>query len=263
MVAADTIPVAHEQVLLARRGYYSAVSLVDDHVASILATLHEHGLADETVVLLTSDHGDMLGERGLWYKMAPFEGSIRVPLLVHAPGRFGARRVPAPVSLLDLLPTLVELAGGELPGPVDGSSLVPALAGGAVPARDVPLEYLAEGVRSPQVSLVRGRLKLVLERGEPPLLYDVEADPAERTSLVDDPAVADEAYGLTEAARARWDLEQLEREVLVSQARRRVVARALATGQPTTWDHPSAAANGPYIRTGEDFWGRLESERVV
>src|SRR5207247_8085570 len=112
-------------------------------------------------VFVTSDHGDMLGERGLWYKMAPFEDAIRVPLIVHAAGRFAARRIAGPVSLLDLLPTLVELGGGSAdPTPIDGLSLLGALEGDAVPERDVPLEYLAEGVRAPQVTLVRGPPKL-------------------------------------------------------------------------------------------------------
>ena len=65
------------------------------------------------MVVVTSDHGDMLGERGLWYKMAPFEPSIRVPLIVSGPGSAG-RRVAEPVSLLDLAPTLVELGGGSV-----------------------------------------------------------------------------------------------------------------------------------------------------
>jgi choline-sulfatase len=267
MVAADRIAVAPEQVLLARRGYYGAISLVDHHIGSILETLRESSLADDTISIFSSDHGDMLGERGLWYKMAPFEDSIRVPLLVHAPQRFTPRRVERPVSLLDVLPTLVELAGGDshgdLTGPVDGVSLAGALEGDAAPIRDVPLEYLAEGVRRPQVTLVRGRLKLVLELGEEPLLYDVEADAAERTSRLGDPSLNDEERGLVEAAAARWDLEQLERCVLVSQHRRRLVARALAIGEPVLWDHPSTDPEGPYIRSGQDFWHRLESERLA
>src|SRR5438552_13134793 len=104
-VEADRIPVSDEQIRNARRGYYGALSLVDDHVGAVLDALPAN-----TVVAFTSDHGDMLGERGLWYKMAPFEPSIRVPLVVHAPQRFRPRRIAHPVSLLDLGETLVELA---------------------------------------------------------------------------------------------------------------------------------------------------------
>ena len=252
MLGSDDVDVPAEQVLAARRGYYGAISLVDDHVGAILDSLASHGLADDAVILVTSDHGDMLGERGLWYKMAPFEGSIRVPLLVHAPWRFAARRVDEPVSLLDLLPTLADLAGSPPVGPVDGSSLVEALEGGAAPGRDLPLEYLAEGVRAPQVTLVRGTRKLVRGLGEPDLVYDLASDPYERL------AVADES--LSRAADERWELRRLDAQVRESQERRRLVASALFTGALTAWDHPGEP-NGPYIRTGDDFWRTLEAAR--
>jgi choline-sulfatase len=228
-------PISTEQVLLARRGYYGAISLVDDHLGTLLEALPENA-----VVIVTSDHGDMLGERGLWYKMAPFEPSIRVPLIVHG---LGPGRVAEPVSLLDLTPTLVDLAGGS----TDGVSVV----AGPPPGRDIPIEYLAEGVRSPQVTLVRGPLKLVRSLGEPDLVYDVEADPAERSPL--------ESPELGAAADARWDLDRLDRDVRDSQRRRRIVARALATGRVARWDHPEGSRR--YIDTGDDFWSTLERSR--
>jgi choline-sulfatase len=253
MVGASRVAVSPEQTLLARRGYYAALSLVDDHVGLVLDALAERGLAGDTIVVVSSDHGDMRGERGLWYKMAPFEGSIRVPLIVHCPRRFGARRVPGPVSLLDVAPTLVELGGGAPPPELDGVSLAASLAGDNAPARDVPLEYLAEGVRAPQVTLVRGPLKLIRSLGEPDLVYDVEADPAERSDLGGEPS-------LGEAADRWWDLERLDREVRTSQRRRRLVARALATGKIAKWDHPEGARR--YIDTGDDFWTTIERARV-
>jgi choline-sulfatase len=225
MLDADTIPVSEAQVLRARRGYHGAVSLVDDHVGTILEALPAN-----TFVVFTSDHGDMLGERGLWYKMAPFEPSIRVPLLVHG---LGAGRVAHPVSLLDLSDLLVRIA--------DGGSAENA-------ERDVPLEYLAEGVRSPQVVLLRGSRKLVRTLGEPDLVYDVEDDPGERTPLEDD--------SLASAADALWGLEALDRRVRESQEQRRLVAEALATGRVTQWDIP-----GGYISTGDDFWTTIERGR--
>lgn len=255
MVGANGVPVSPEQTLAARRGYYAAISLVDDHVDAVLGALEECGLGDDTVVLVSSDHGDMLGERGLWYKMAPFEGSIRVPLIVHCPRRFEPRRISEPVSLLDLAPTLVELAGGAPSPELDGLSLAGVLAGDPAPARDVPLEYLAEGVRAPQVTLVRRGLKLVRSLGEPDLAYDVDEDPAERVALASERATA----SLRGAADRRWDLPALDREVRMSQRRRRLVARALATGQVARWDHPEGT--GRYIDTGDDFWTTLERAR--
>jgi len=225
-------PISPDQVLRARRGYYGAISLVDDHVGALLDALD-----DADVVVFTSDHGDMLGERGLWYKMAPFEDSIHVPLIVRG---VGSGRVADPVSLLDLSPTLVALAGG----PDEGSLL-------SKPPADVPVEYFAEGVPAPQVTLVRGPLKLVRSLGEPDLVYDVAADPGERVVLASEELAA--------AAGRRWDLDALDRAIRESQRRRRVVARALATGTVHKWDHPAGSRR--YIDTGDDFWSTLERSR--
>jgi choline-sulfatase len=255
MVDADRIPVSPEQALLARRGYAAATSLVDDHVGTILRTLAEQGLEGNTAVIVTSDHGDMLGERGLWYKMAPFEASIRVPLIVHAPARFSPGRIATPVSLVDLLPTLAELAGGPAPVDVDGRSLVGALEHGRLEPRDVVVEYLAEGVRAPQVTIVRGDLKLIRSHGEPDLVYDVAADPGERNDL-------GAAPGLAAELDARYDLAALDAAVRLSQERRRLVAAALGTGRISAWDH-AAPDEQRYIRTGRDFWSTLESARRV
>jgi choline-sulfatase len=248
MVDAERIPVSDEDVRRARRGYYGAISLVDDHIGSILDSLSEHGMADDTVIVFSSDHGDMLGERGLWYKMAPFEPSIRVPLIVHAPQRFAPQRVTRPVSLLDLAPTFVELAGGTIEEPLDGVSLL-----GETAEREVPLEYLAEGVRSPQVTLVRGDMKLVRTLGEPDLVYNLADDPGERVGIADD--------SLQAAADARWDLELLDSDVRKSQQRRRIVAEALARGRLHAWDHPALPGGGRYIDTGDDFWPTIEAGR--
>jgi choline-sulfatase len=125
----------------ARRAYYAAVSYIDDQVGRIRARLEELGLAENTVVIITSDHGDMLGEKGLWYKMSPYEQSARVPLLLWGPdGLIPRGRFANPVSLLDLAPTLVELAGGASAGAgtggagsagADGAGAGSAGAGGA------------------------------------------------------------------------------------------------------------------------------------
>ena len=86
------MPVITEQhIRAARRAYYGAISYVDDHFGRLLAALARHrAQADDTIVVLLSDHGEMLGERGLWYKMSFFEAACRVPLVVHAPRRFAA-----------------------------------------------------------------------------------------------------------------------------------------------------------------------------
>jgi choline-sulfatase len=239
-----------ELVDRARRAYHASVSYVDEKLGALVAALETTGLADNTVVVVSSDHGDMLGERGLWYKMTFFEDSARVPLIVHAPGRYRAARIGAPVSLLDLLPTFVELAGGEAPA-TRGASLLPLLGGERQARTPVLAEYLAEGTQSPCVMVRHGAHKLVRCPGDPDLLFDLDADPHELENL----AGSTEAHTrLGAIADETWDLDALRRAVLASQRQRLLVSDALALGAQSPWDYepPAGEASG-YVR-GRNFW---------
>jgi choline-sulfatase len=262
----DIQPVSDAQTQLARRAYYGAVSYVDDQVGSLLQTLKQARLADDTVVILIADHGDMLGERGLWYKMNFFEPACRIPLIVHAPGRVASggvgpgtvapRRVAGAASLVDILPTLCELAGiatGEYAGTLDGESLVPQLLG--KPGRDEVIgEYLAEGAIAPLVMIRRGRYKFVHSPVDPDQLYDLSVDRDELENLASNPAHS----GLIAAFRAevgqRWDLSAVHASVLASQRRRHLVYQALRVGRYLPWDYqPRRDAARQYIRNDQDL----------
>ena len=223
---------------------------MDEKIGRLLAALEATRLRDRTIVLFCSDHGDMLGERGLWYKMTFFEDSARVPLIVHAPDRFAPRRVADNVSLVDLLPTLAELGGTAADG--DGESLVPQLEGDSPAERTIVSEYLAEGAVSPCVMLRRGSLKYVHCPDDPDQLYDLASDPDELTNLAEgEPAVVAELRA--EVAR-RWNLADLRERVIASQQRRFAIAEALAVGKQTPWDwQPEDASRDRYVR-GADFW---------
>ena len=152
-----------DHVRRARHAYFAMLSHIDDRVGQILAALEATRFAPNTIVAVTADHGNMLGERGLWGLRTFFEWSERVPLVFHCPGAFAARRVHTPVSLVDLLPTLVDLAGGggadSLPNPVDGRSLTGHLRGRSdTEERDVLAEYCGEGVPAPWLMIRRGRV---------------------------------------------------------------------------------------------------------
>ena len=256
VVGLAATPITPAQVLAARRAYYGAVSYVDDQVGLLLRTLRESGMADNTVVVLLADHGDMLGERGLWYKMTFFEPACRIPLIVHAPGRVAPGRSAAAASLVDVLPTLAELAGieaGRLDGDLDGHSLVPRFHG--APGHDeVVGEYLAEGAVAPVVMIRRGATKFIHCPVDPDQYYDLRQDPDERRNLAGDPAVAREIEALRAEVRRRWDLEALDRAVRQSQARRHRVYAALREGRYTPWDHqPVRDASRAYIRNDQDL----------
>jgi choline-sulfatase len=261
MIGSDRALPSDEQVRTARHGYYAAISYVDERIGDVLAALRDAGLDDETTVVLTADHGEMLGERGLWYKMSFFEPSARVPLIVSAPGRIAPGRRAEPVSLLDLAPTLLDLAtpsrAEELAADMDGSSLVPLLDGRGVRDRpsEVVAEYLAEGVTSPAVMVRRGRHKFMSCEGDPDQLYDLENDPHELVNLAEQPAQAELCSTFREEVAARWDMPGLEHRVLESQRERRLVAEALDAGRVTPWDfQPPLDDSGRYARGGADFY---------
>jgi choline-sulfatase len=235
----DEYPVGPAEIRRSRRAYYAMISYCDELLGRLLATLERLGLADDTVVLVTSDHGDMLGERGLWYKMVFFERALRVPLIAAGPGIARGARVAIPVSQLDLLPTLLELATGApfAPvSPIDGRSLAAALRGGDLPPGEVLAEYAGEGYDGPAVMLLRAGRKLVYSRPDGPALYDLRADPMEAVDLARDPARATEIAALVEEVERRWDLTALDVAVRDSQRRRHLVHRALLQGRVAPWD---------------------------
>ena len=254
VIGLEAEPVTEAQTMAARRAYYGAVSYVDDQVGTLLDTLAEARLAENTVVLLLADHGDMLGERGLWYKMSFFEPACRIPLIVHAPARFAPRRVREAASLLDVGPTLCALSGASADGlPQDGVSLAAAL-GGAPGPDEVIGEYLAEGALAPLVMIRRGCFKFVHSPVDPDQLYDLAADPDERDNLAASAAHAARVRELRAEVERRWDLEALAREVLKSQQRRRLVYEALRCGRYTPWDfQPLRAASRQYVRNDRDL----------
>src|SRR5262249_11800838 len=157
---------------------FASISYIDRQVGIVLQALKESGLEDDTVVLMTADHGDMLGERGLWYKMTWFENACRIPLIVAAPGTFKPGRVAGSASHLDLLPPLAGIAadGGAFQpaAEIDGRSLLPVLSGGTHHDEAIG-EYCAEGAVAPLVMIRRGKWKFVHAPGDPDQFYDLKA----------------------------------------------------------------------------------------
>jgi choline-sulfatase len=141
MCGVDDVELGPDQLRAARHGYYAAISYLDERIGEVLGALRDARLGDDTIVAFTSDHGEMLGERGLWYKMSFFEQSARVPLFIRVPGGAAPRRVAEPVSLLDVAPTLLELTGAPWPDEhgedLDGSTLTGLMSGAAAGRRPV------------------------------------------------------------------------------------------------------------------------------
>lgn len=248
-------PLPEDKIRDARRAYFGACSYIDDNIGKLLRALEECGLAEDTLIVFSGDHGDMLGERGLWYKMHWFEMAARVPLLVHAPKRFAAHRVSQSVSTLDLLPTLVELAGGQVEQglELEGHSLLPHLEGEG--GHDEVLgEYMAEGTVSPLMMIRRGPWKFVYSEQDPLLLFNLDSDPQELHNLAESSEHKGILAGFLAEARERWDIPAIHAATLASQRRRRLVAEALSQGKLTSWDHqPWVDASQQYMRNHIDL----------
>jgi choline-sulfatase len=244
-----------EAVLRARRAYYGACSYIDAKIGALVKTLNDCGLGDDTIIVFSGDHGDMLGERGLWYKMHWFEMAARVPMVIHAPGRFAARHVASSVSTIDLLPTFVALAGGTLDASLalDGRSLLPHLNGQAG-HDEVIGEYMAEGTNTPLFMIRRGDYKFIYSQKDPQLLFNVAHDPHEQVNLADSPDHQTLREAFVAEVAQRWEIAALHAQVLASQRRRRFVAGALTQGKLTSWDHqPRVDASEQYMRNHMDL----------
>jgi choline-sulfatase len=258
--------VTEADVRRSRQAYFANLSYIDEKVGRLIDTLERTRQLDDTLILFCSDHGDMLGERGLWFKMNFFEGSARVPLMIAGAG-VTPGLLEAPVSNLDILPTLCELAGismDEIMPWTDGESLMPMI-NGAERVSPVLMEYAAEGSYAPMVAIREGKWKYVHCALDPDQLFDLAADPQERVNLALDPptpgiAATLEAFRLMR--EARWDMAAFDAAVRESQARRWIVYEALRNGAYYPWDHqPLQKASERYMRNHMNLDTLEESKR--
>ncbi len=251
--------VTDEQVRSARHAYYGQISYIDDKIGSIKKALNDTGLEENTIIIFTSDHGDMLGEKGLWYKMSFFEESARIPLIISAPGIYQQKREASPVSLVDLLPTILDMTADHgLARPaanMDGQSIVPLLEGtDSWPERPVISEFFAEGSMAPCFMVRQGRYKYIYCKSDPPQLYDLKNDPAELNNITSKPDYREVAQHLNDIVMNHHDPEKLHQAILESQKRRRLVFNAAMQGKRTSWDYsPIRDASSQYMRNHLDL----------
>jgi choline-sulfatase len=268
-IGADTQPVTEQEIRNARHGYYANTSYFDSKVGEIVKALEESGQLENTIVIVTSDHGDMLGERGLWYKMSFFEHSARIPMIIAGPG-IGNRQVGEPVSLLDILPTFLDIAsstGQDAPEPamdLDGRSIWPLLQGAVDKPEDGEVlgEYCAECASDPIFMIRRGQWKYIHCRADPPQLFDISADPFERNNLATDPRFGTLVEEFKSRISEKWDENAIHTAVLASQKRRGPVHLAMETGSLTSWDYqPSRDAANEFVRNHIDWTVAAEITR--
>jgi choline-sulfatase len=239
-----------ENLRTLRRAYYGLVTYIDRKVGELLAALEQTGQRENTMVLFTSDHGDMLGERKMVQKRCFYEWSARVPLIVRfADGSYAGRKVGTPVTLLDIAPTLLDVAGVPIEArlPADGESLLRVLEGGER-ERVVFSEYHVEKVFAPSFMVRRGRYKYVYIHGHGSQLFDLESDPGEWRNLVGIAGMRDLEEQLRGLVLGQFDPERIAADGTASVARRAVIRGAMRRNG-TRWDYePRFDATRQYVR---------------
>jgi choline-sulfatase len=252
--------ITEETSAASRRAYFANISYLDDKIGEILDVLD--ATRQEAIVVFVSDHGDMLGERGLWFKMSFYEGSARVPLMIAAPG-VAPGAVDDPVSTIDVCPTLCDLAGVDMarsrPGPTAKASC--RWPGGAR-GSPVAMEYAAEASDAPLVALRYGQVEIHRCALDPEQLFDLEADPHELREPRRRPGPCRALAGLRAKAEARWDLDRLRRRgarkpgPALGGLRGAAAGRVLPVGFPA-----AAAASERYMRNHMDLNVLEENQR--
>jgi choline-sulfatase len=231
----DPEPVPRSAERRARVAYYSLCTFLDRQLGRILDALESSGLAENTIVVYTSDHGEQLGEHGLWWKTTFYEGSVGVPLLISGPGMPGAGRViPQNVSLMDVGPTLLDMVGAVPLPDADGRSFRCLIDGEPLAwADEATAECIDAFMLPPAMRMVRrGPWKLNYYHGYPPQLFNVQQDPGELDDRCGDPACRPIVEELVARALKDWDPVRMERRLAMRKLEMPLIRRWLQETAP-------------------------------
>jgi choline-sulfatase len=185
------VPIDQDKLMNAIRAYYGMITCVDDMIGELITELKKAGMYENTYIIFTADHGDNLGEHGLiGNKHTPMNGSVSVPLVISGPGLKRDSKVDMPVSMVDLYPTIIDMAGIDFHDPdMPGKSLLPVLQGKeAATDRTVFSEWHGPGFPGAWYMLVNKKYKYIYYERNRPSLFDMESDPQELNDLALNPA---------------------------------------------------------------------------
>lgn len=208
----------------ATASYWALTTHLDEQVGKILDAIDAPGLRDSTTVVYTSDHGEMAGHHGIWQKQCFYEPAVRVPLLMRTPdhrsGSVPAERVPSTVSLIDLLPTLLDVAGLPVDPDLPGSSLAWTAQDPPHEPRAVLSEYHAQGMLTGGFMIRHGHYSYCAYVGHPPQLFDVVADPDQVDDLAGNPAYTDLEAEMAARLADLVDIEAADHRARADQTQR-------------------------------------------
>lgn len=211
----------------ARRAILGRISMLDDYISRLLALLHELGMEEDTLIIYASDHGDMMGEHGLWFKNAAYEWSSRVPLIAAGPD-IANQRISEVVSLLDLGPTLYGLTETEPIYPrSDGRDLSNLFKGDRDQQKgQAIMENYGEGVLRGWRMIRSGSIKMTYVPGHDPEVFDLDKDPHEWNNVYGDESYKSIIAELTERVLHNWEPERCDESRYQSEERRLALLKA-------------------------------------
>ena len=211
-------PISEDRIRRARAAYYGMVTELDEYVGQIWDKLGQMGQLDNTIFIYTSDHGESLGEHGLWYKNNLYDNAANIPLVIAGPGIPKGRVVDTPVAHVDLAYTILELAGAETPSSLRGHSLLQLMKG---QSGDHPgfaySESHSEGNCTGSFMIRRGDWKYLHFTWYDHLLFNVAEDPGEFSNLIDDPNAAGVHDELRDILHSQVDPERITRRAFRAQ----------------------------------------------
>jgi len=238
------LDVTEDEEIRARTAYYALCHSLDRMIGRVLDRLDALGLTDDTLVVYTSDHGEQIGEHGLWWKHTFHEDSVRVPLVMAWPGGLPAgERRGGVVNLTDVTATMLDAMGAPPIPDADGVSFWRMAQDGAAPWQDRAFSEYCQGSRfdwgipgTTQNRMIRrGRWKLCYYHGHRPQLFDLRDDPGETRDLAGDPRHATLRDALTAEVLAGWDPVAIEAEIERNIARKALLRSwAEAVRPPST-----------------------------
>jgi choline-sulfatase len=221
--------VSREETLRARAAYWGMVADLDVMIGQILDALRQNHLSDNTMVVYSSDHGDMLGEHSLWWKHVFYEQSIKVPLLLSWPGVIppGQQRAET-ISALDLTATILDALGAPALPTGKGRSLMGLLAGEDPRWQNRAFaEYSSDEYGPPggcyQRMVRREEWKLIYYHGQAPQLFNLTEDPDERVDRAGDPGCQRIRTELTKQVLDGWDPERVRAQMAVKRSENQIL----------------------------------------
>jgi choline-sulfatase len=245
--------VSTEEIRRSKAAYYGLIELMDGFIGAIVEQVKKTMRIDDTLIIYASDHGDMIGDKGLFWKSNFYEGSAKVPLIFSLPGEIPeGRKIRENTSLLDLGPTLIDFcAGPELPR-ADGISVLELLKGEESKNENRAIISQLGDVKgdSPSAMIRYGNWKLISHLGyEYPQLFDLKKDPAEVNDLAQNPSYLAICRELQDMLDDYWDGEAVSRHIKDSYAHTQLLRRWQSIEQPDDEEQWVGDSNNNYLIT--------------